>query len=256
MNTSGDSILLVRDVSSGYGQDNILREVSISVERGGFAAIIGPNGSGKSTLLKTIYGLVGVRGGTIVFRSRSGASHSLGGMRPHSITMLGINYVPQISNVFSDMSVYENLEMGSFIHRGAFVERLELVLGTVPALKVALNKRAATLSGGQRQMLALARALMSDPELLILDEPSAGLSPLVVDEVFAKIKDINQTGVSVLIVEQKAEHCLLMSDFGYVHVEGKNAIQGTGAELLDNPEVVKLYLGGRGKFIASGLRSV
>ena len=105
-------------------------------------------------------------------------------------------------------------------------------------------------------MLALARALMSDPELLILDEPSAGLSPLVVDEVFAKIKDINQTGVSVLIVEQKAEHCLLMSDFGYVLVEGKNAIEGTGAELLDNPEVVKLYLGGRGKFIASGLRSV
>lgn len=254
MTLNDDFILLVQDVRSGYGQEDILRSVSISVKRGSFVTIIGPNGSGKSTLLKSIYGLVGVRGGNIVFQNRSGIRCSLLGMQPHVVTMQGINYVPQVSNVFPDLSVYENFEVGSFIFPGSFAERLEMVLDTVPILKVALYKQAATLSGGQRQMLALARALMSDPELLILDEPSAGLAPVVVDEVFSKIRDINRIGVSVLIVEQKAEHCLLMSDFGYALAEGRNAIEGTGTELLANAEVVRLYLGGRSQYSASALK--
>jgi ABC-type branched-subunit amino acid transport system ATPase component len=245
--SEGQSVLSVTDVVAGYVDENVLHGVSIEVPRGEVVAVIGPNGSGKSTLLKTIYGLVRPRGGAIVFRDRHGVTHNLAGMRPYAITRLGINFVPQLANVFPDMSVRENLEVGAFVVGGSFPSRLEGVLQTFPRLVDMMHQRAATLSGGQRQMLGIARALISDPELLVLDEPSAGLAPQVVDEVFATVKRINARGVSILMVEQKARQCLSMSDHGYVLDMGKNRIHGSGEALLADREVIDLYLGSRGR---------
>jgi ABC-type branched-subunit amino acid transport system ATPase component len=216
--------------------------------------VIGPNGSGKSTLLKSIYGLVRPRGGSVVFRDRNGAAHELVGVAPYAVTRLGVNFVPQLANVFPDLSVRENLEVGAFVHNGRFADHLERVLHTFPALGRMLSRRAATLSGGQRQMLGIARALISDPELLVLDEPSAGLAPQVVDEVFATVKQINARGVSILMVEQKARQCLSMSDHGYVLDMGRNRMHGSGERLLHDPEVIELYLGSRGRLGVAVLR--
>jgi ABC-type branched-subunit amino acid transport system ATPase component len=181
-------------------------------------------------------------------------THDLVGRRPYEITRLGINFVPQLANVFPDMSVRENLQVGAFVHRGHFDQQLEPVLHTFPRLKDMLSKRAATLSGGQRQMLGIARALISDPELLVLDEPSAGLAPQVVDEVFATVKRINARGVSILMVEQKARQCLAMSDHGYVLDMGQNRMRGSGEQLLNDREVIDLYLGNRGRLGVAALR--
>jgi ABC-type branched-subunit amino acid transport system ATPase component len=254
MTTSAEPVLTVRDVKAGYVDENVLHGVSIDVPRGEVVAVIGPNGSGKSTLLKTIYGLLRPRGGSVVFRDRSGATHDLVGLRPYAITKLGINFVPQLANVFPDLSVRENLEVGAFVHHGRFDQQLEPVLHTFPKLKDMLSKRAATLSGGQRQMLGIARALISDPELLVLDEPSAGLAPQVVDEVFATVKRINARGVSILMVEQKARQCLAMSDHGYVLDMGQNRMHGSGEQLLNDREVIDLYLGSRGRLGVAALR--
>ena len=254
MNGRGESILSVRGLVSGYGDENILHGVSIDVPAGAIVAVIGPNGSGKSTLLKTIYGLVPARRGEVVFAGRDGTRHNLVGLRPHVITRLGVNMVPQLANVFPEMSVRENLEIGAEVAGGRFAERLERVLTTFPALKPALPKRAATLSGGQRQMLGIARALIADPRLLILDEPSAGLAPAVVEEVFAKVKAINAAGVSILMVEQKARQCLALSDYGYVLDMGQNRIEGTGRDLLANREVIEAYLGSRGRLDLAALK--
>jgi neutral amino acid transport system ATP-binding protein len=252
--TGAESVLTVRDVKAGYVDENVLHGVSIDVPRGEVVAVIGPNGSGKSTLLKTMYGLLRPRGGSVVFRDRHGATHDLVGLRPYAITRLGINFVPQLANVFPDLSVRENLEVGAFVHHGHFDRQLEPVLQTFPRLKDMLSKRAATLSGGQRQMLGIARALISDPELLVLDEPSAGLAPQVVDEVFATVKRINARGVSILMVEQKARQCLAMSDHGYVLDMGQNRMQGSGEQLLNDREVIDLYLGSRGRLGVAALR--
>jgi neutral amino acid transport system ATP-binding protein len=168
-------------------------------------------------------------------------------LRPHAITKLGLNMAPQLANVFPDMSVRENLEIGADIAGGHFADRLERMLHTFPVLGPALPRRAATLSGGQRQMLGIGRALIADPQLLILDEPSAGLAPAVVDEVFAKVKEINAEGVSILMVEQKARQCLALSDYGYVLDMGQNRIEGTGQELLNDRDVIDAYLGSRGR---------
>jgi ABC-type branched-subunit amino acid transport system ATPase component len=249
-----EPILAARDVTSGYVDENVLHGVSIAVPAGAMVAVIGPNGSGKSTLLKTIYGLVPARGGEVLFRDRDGKRHNLVGLRPHAITRLGINMVPQLANVFPDLSVRENLEVGADVAGGHFGDRLERVLGTFPALAPALPKRAATLSGGQRQMLGLARALITDPQLLILDEPSAGLAPAVVEEVFSRVKAINANGVSILMVEQKARQCLALSDYGYVLDMGQNRIEGTGEQLLSNREVIDAYLGSRGRLDLTALR--
>jgi ABC-type branched-subunit amino acid transport system ATPase component len=242
-----EPILSVRGLVSGYVDENVLHGVSIDVPTGAIVAVIGPNGCGKSTLLKTIYGLVPPRGGAVDFRDREGARHNLVGLRPHAVTKLGLNMTPQLANVFPDMSVRENLEIGADIAGGHFADRLERVLHTFPVLEPALPKRAATLSGGQRQMLGIGRALIADPQLLILDEPSAGLAPAVVDEVFAKVKAINAEGVSILMVEQKARQCLALSDYGYVLDMGQNRIEGTGHELLNDREVIDAYLGSRGR---------
>ncbi len=235
-----DPILSVRDLRAGYGGEDILLGVSIVVPERSIVAIIGPNGSGKSTMLKAIYGLIPVRAGGV---SLDGTD--LAGMRPHRITALGMNMVPQLANVFPDLSVFENLEVGAIRNRHRLRERLDAVLAALPALRGLLSRRAATLSGGQRQMLAVGRALMSDPRLLILDEPSAGLAPRVRDEVFAIVRAINGLGVSVLMVEQRARQCVAIADYGYVLEQGRNRLEGPAQVLLHDPEVVRLYLGVR-----------
>lgn len=254
MNGRDDFILSVRGLVAGYGDEDVLRGVSLAVPAGAVVAVIGPNGSGKSTLLKTIYGLARARRGEVVFRDRDGAARDLVGMRPHAITRLGVNMTPQLANVFADMSVRENLEIGAEVAGGRFADRLDQILGVFPALKPALPKRAATLSGGQRQMLGIARALIADPQLLILDEPSAGLAPAVVDEVFAKVEAINAAGVSILMVEQKARQCLALSDYGYVLDMGQNRMEGAGQALLTDPAVIDAYLGSRGRLDLAALK--
>ncbi len=249
-----EAVLSIRDVVAGYGDEDILHGVSLDVPNGKVVAVIGPNGSGKSTLLKAVYGLLHPHRGSVTFRDRSGQAYDLIGLRPHAVTRLGINFVPQLANVFPDLSVRENLEVGAFVHTGRFRDHLERVLVTFPALGGMLRARAATLSGGQRQMLGIARALISDPKVLILDEPSAGLAPSVVDTVFQTIKSINASGVSILMVEQKARQCLSISDYGYVLDMGENRIAGTGEQLLHDPEVIQLYLGNRGRLGAAVLR--
>ena len=238
-----EPLLVVRDLCAGYGDEDILHDVSIEVMRGSIVAVIGPNGSGKSTLLKTIYGLLRPRRGTVTLAGSDDQAIDLAGLRPNEITALGLNMVPQLANVFPDMSVLENLEVGARPIPQRFQSQLETVLAFLPQLRAMLTKRAATLSGGQRQMLGLARALMSDPRVLILDEPSAGLAPRVQDEVFAKVKAISGLGVSVLIVEQRARQCLAIADYAYVLEQGQNRMQGPAADLLADPEVVRLYLG-------------
>jgi ABC-type branched-subunit amino acid transport system ATPase component len=245
--SGAEPVLSVRGVRAGYVDEDVLHGVSIDVPPGEVVAVIGPNGSGKSTLLKTIYGLLRPRAGSVVFRDRQGVAHDLVGLPPYAVTKLGLNFVPQLANVFADLSVRENLEVGAFVHHGHFADRLEVVLQTFPALRSMLSRRAATLSGGQRQMLGIARALISEPQVLVLDEPSAGLAPQVVDEVFATVKQINARGVSILMVEQKARQCLAMADHGYVLDMGQNRMRGTGEQLLGDPEVIELYLGSRGR---------
>ena len=250
------TILSVRDLRAGYGGEDILRGVGLAVPRGRIVAVIGPNGSGKSTLLKAIYGLVPARAGEITFHGADGGAVSLAGRRPNAITALGVNMVPQIANVFADLTVMENLEIGALPIRRRFAEQIDKVLAAVPLLRSLTGRRAAVLSGGQRQMLAFGRALMSDPQLLILDEPSAGLAPRVQEEVFAKVTAVNALGVSILMVEQKARQCLAIADYGYVIEQGRNRLEGPAGDLLADPEVVRLYLGGgrggRGDAIARG----
>jgi ABC-type branched-subunit amino acid transport system ATPase component len=235
-----EPLLTVRELRAGYGDEDILRGVSIVVPERAIVAVIEPNGSGKSTLLRAIYGLISVRAGSVLLSGKA-----LTGRLPNRITALGVNMVPQIANVFADLSVAENLEIGAILHRRRLRERLDAVLAALPALRLLLPRRAATLSGGQRQMLAVVRALMSDPRLLILDEPSAGLAPRAQDEVFAIVRTVNRLGVSVLMVEQRARQCLAIADYGYVLEQGRNRLQGPAQTLLHDPEVVRLYLGVR-----------
>ena len=240
-----DNVLMVSALYAGYGDEDVLLGVSLEVPRGSIVAVIGPNGSGKSTLLKAIYGLIPVRAGRVAVAVEDGAICELAGMRPHRITALGVNMVPQLANVFADLSVFENLEIGAVLNRNRLRVRLDAVLAALPALAALLPLRAATLSGGQRQMLAVGRALMSDPRLLILDEPSAGLAPRVQEEVFAMVRRVNAVGVSVLMVEQRARQCLAIADYGYVLEQGRNRLEGAAQALLRDPEVVRLYLGVR-----------
>jgi branched-chain amino acid transport system ATP-binding protein len=238
-----DAILTVEDVRAGYGDEDILKGISLRIERATIVAIIGPNGSGKSTLLKAVYGLIPTRQGAVTLHD-DGKAIRLTGRRPSAITTLRLNMVPQLANVFPEMTVLENLEIGATPIRHRLSGQLEKTLSVLPLIEPLLPRRAATLSGGQRQMVALGRALMSEPRLLILDEPSAGLAPKVQDEVFGTIRTINSLGVSILMVEQRARQCLAISDYGYVLEQGRNRLEGTGRAMLENPEVVRLYLGG------------
>lgn len=233
------SLLQICDVFAGYGETEILHGVSITVERGQIVAIIGPNGSGKSTLLKTIFGLIRPKKGQVLFNGED-----ITGIAPETIVRKGLCYVPQSSNVFPSLSIHENLEMGAFIRTDDFRYRLQEVYDLFPDLVERRNDRAGILSGGQRQMLAVARALMLDPVMLLLDEPSAGLAPNLVTSVLGKILGINSTGVAILLVEQNARQALQLSSWGYILASGQNQLEDKGENLLKNPEVARLYLGG------------
>ena len=226
-------------VVAGYGETEILHGVSITVDEGEVVTIIGPNGCGKSTLMKAIVGLVRVRNGRVTFRGREISSSP-----PETIVRTGLCYVPQTNNVFPSMSIRENLEMGAFVRRDEFRGRIDEMFEVFPDLAMQPGRKAGSLSGGQRQMLAIARALMLDPTLLMLDEPSAGLSPAMMNTVFERVREINQTGVALLMVEQNARQALGMSHRGYVLVAGEKRLEDTGRDLLNNPEVASLYLGG------------
>ena len=233
------ALLEASGVVAGYGETEVLHGVSIVVDRAEIVTIIGPNGCGKSTLMKAIAGLVRVRTGSVVFRGED-----ISGVSPELIVRTGLCYVPQTDNVFPSLSIRENLEMGAFVRRGDYRDRIEEMFGIFPDLSIQPGRKAGSLSGGQRQMLAIARALMLDPELLLLDEPSAGLSPAMMNTVFERVREINQAGVALLLVEQNARQALGMSHRGYVLVAGEKRLEDTGKDLLDNPEVASLYLGG------------
>jgi ABC-type branched-subunit amino acid transport system ATPase component len=233
------ALLEASAVVAGYGEAEILHGVSIKVNDGEVVTIIGPNGCGKSTLMKAIVGLVRVRAGSVSFRGVDITSHD-----PGQTVRIGLCYVPQSDNVFPSMTIRENLEMGAFVRRDDYRDRIEEMFQLFPDLRPSARRKAGSLSGGQRQMLAIARALMLDPVLLLLDEPSAGLAPSLVHSVFARIKDINDSGVSVLLVEQNARESLRMSDRGYVLAGGANQLEDSGPALLENAEVGRLYLGG------------
>ena len=236
---SDDRILVVDELVAGYVPEvNILNGCNIEVRKGEFVGVIGPNGAGKSTVLKAILGQCGVRSGQVRF-----LDNDITGMKAHELVEQGVGYVPQTQNVFQSLTVSENLEMGCFIKPSAFEERFEYVTSLFPRLRERANQRAGSLSGGERQMVAMGRALMMEPKLLLLDEPSAGLSPALQDEVFIQCKRINAEGIAILMVEQNARRCLQVTDRGYVLDQGKNAYTGTGRQLLEDPNVIKLYLG-------------
>jgi branched-chain amino acid transport system ATP-binding protein len=236
---SDDRILVVDELVAGYIPEvNILNGCNIEVRKGEFVGVIGPNGAGKSTVLKAILGQCGVRSGQVRF-----LDNDITGMKAHELVEQGVGYVPQTQNVFQSLTVSENLEMGCFIKPSVFEERFEYVTSLFPKLRERANQRAGLLSGGERQMVAMGRALMMEPKLLLLDEPSAGLSPALQDEVFIQCKRINAEGIAILMVEQNARRCLQVTDRGYVLDQGKNAYTGTGRQLLEDPNVIKLYLG-------------
>ncbi len=233
-------ILEADGITAGYtAQVNILYDVSIRVNSGNIVSVIGPNGAGKSTLLKTIFGILKPTNGKVTLKEED-----ITGLKPDKIAKRGISYVPQVDNVFPSMTIHENLEMGAFIRSDDFSQRIDEIYELFPVLGERRKQKAGQLSGGQRQMVAMGRALMVDPQVLLLDEPSAGLAPNLVDMIFEKIVDINKTGVSMIIVEQNAREALKMADHGYVLAMGKNVLDDTGDALLANEEVGRLYLGG------------
>ena len=232
-------LLTVEGLTTGYGEMEVLRSVSLRVQPGSIVSIIGPNGAGKSTAMKAVFGLLRPWQGSIRFGERE-----IGGLSADKIVRLGMCYVPQTDNVFPSLTVEENLEMGAFVLTGPTKERKERVFELFPRLAERRRQRAGKMSGGERQMVAMGRALMLDPQLLLLDEPSAGLAPLLVDMIFEKIREVNATGVAVLMVEQNAKKSLELADHAYVLVGGENRIDGAGDALLEDPEVGRLYLGG------------
>lgn len=236
---SSQVILEVRDIVAGYvdGVD-ILQGANLLVYEGELITVIGSNGAGKSTLAKTIFGLVPVRSGEILFGDRA-----LVGLQPEQIVRYGISYVPQIANVFPSLSISENLDMGAYTREGNIADVKDKIYEIFPVLAKRRNQRAGTLSGGERQMLAMGRAMMLEPQLLILDEPSAALSPILVQDIFDLVQKINQSGTSIILVEQNARKALAIADRGYIMHLGKDEFTGKGSDLLNDPEVAKLYLG-------------
>lgn len=232
-------ILKVEDITAGYTEVEILHNVHIQVKSGEIVSVIGPNGAGKSTLLKTIFGVLKPKRGIITLKDED-----ITGLKPDRIARRGISYVPQVDNVFPSLAIQENLEMGAYIRKDDYSQRLEEVFDLFPILKGRRKQKAGQLSGGQRQMVAMGRALMLDPQVLLLDEPSAGLAPLIVIDIFEKIKEINASGVAMVIVEQNAHEALKMAHHGYVLAMGKNVLDDSGEALLANDEVGRLYLGG------------
>ncbi|MET9711278.1 ABC transporter ATP-binding protein [Nocardiopsis alba] len=234
-----DYLLLARDMVAGYVPGvNILNGCTLTLTEGEVVAIIGPNGAGKSTLIKTIFGLIPVREGSLTLRGSS-----IAGLPAHSLVERGVGYVPQTRNVFPSLTIEENLQMGAFLRPRTFSERFAVVSELFPLLGKRRRAKAGSLSGGERQMVAMGRALMMNPSVLLLDEPTAGLSPIYQEEVFQRVKEVNSTGVSVIMVEQNARRCLQICDRGYVLDQGRNAYTGSGRDLLNDPNVIELYLG-------------
>ena len=232
------ALLSVEDLHAGYGDVDVLHGISLHVAAGEIVAIVGPNGAGKSTVLNAIMNLLRIRGGDIHFKGES-----LIGRPTETLMGIGISYVPQVSNVFPSLTVYENLLVVAQ-KRATLISRVDETLALFPVLKPRLKMRAGALSGGERQMLAFARGLMSSPSLLLLDEPSAALSPLLTSAVFRKVLDIHHTGTTMIVVEQNVRRILQISHRGYVLNLGRNALTGSAQELLENPEMGELYLGG------------
>ncbi len=233
------SLLEMTNVHGGYGGANILNGVNIRIEASEIGVIVGPNGAGKSTTLKALFGLIEVSQGNVVFNGKTVTN-----MRPERLVREGVSFVPQEFNVFPTMSVEENLEMGAYIRRDDFRHLIDQAYHYFPPLKDKRRQPAGELSGGQRQMVAIGRALMTEPRLLLLDEPTAGLSPLYMGEIFERIIAINGSGVGILMVEQNAKQALSIAHRGFVLATGRNRFTGTGAELLADPEVAKSFLGG------------
>ncbi len=233
------SLIALDRLVGGYGGVPILNGVDIAIEASDIGVIVGPNGAGKSTTLKAIFGLLKVSAGAIRF---GGAD--ITNARPDALVPMGLGYVPQEKNVFPSLTVQENLEMGAFVRTDGFGDTLASVYGMFPPLKEKRRQKAGELSGGQRQMVAIGRALMSAPKLLLLDEPTAGLSPAYLERIFDLLLDIRKTGVTILMVEQNAKQALRIADRGHVLVGGRNFVSGTGQELLSNENVRRSFLGG------------
>jgi branched-chain amino acid transport system ATP-binding protein len=236
---AGGALLRADGVVAGYVPGvNILNGTDLYAQEGELVGVIGPNGAGKSTLVKAIFGLVRVRAGTVTLRGTD-----ITNSPTHELVSRGVGYVPQTDNVFQRLTIEENLQMGVYLRPRQFRQRMEFVGELFPTLLARRRQRAGSLSGGERQMVAMGRALMMEPSVLLLDEPSAGLSPVLQDEVFFQTKRVNEAGVTVVMVEQNARRCLQICDRGYVLDQGRNAYTGTGGELIHDPKVIELYLG-------------
>jgi len=257
-------LLQVREIRSGYGEMEILHGVSMDVDEGEMVVVIGPNGAGKSTLIKTVFGLLRPTGGQVLFRDQD-----ITGFQPRDLVIMGLSYVPQSNNTFPTLTVLENLEMGAITRRKSPIpiplpgtrpkgkptdsrmmtdvqiqDRAIKTIELFPNLQPKMRERAGSLSGGEQQMVALAKSMMLDPQILLIDEPSAGLAPKLVEMVFSQIAEINERGTAVVMVEQNAKKALAIADRGYVLETGRNRFQGPGPSLLHDPQVGKLYLGG------------
>ena len=232
-------LLDVREIICGYENTIIVDGCNFSVKKGDIACIVGPNGAGKSTAMKAIFGLIPIKSGKVIFNNEDITS-----LNPQERVIKGMSFVPQNNNIFQEMSVEENLEMGAFIHQSSMKENLKNVYNLFPILNEKKSQIAGELSGGQRQQLAVGRALMTNPVLLMLDEPSAGVSPIVMKDLFTKLKAISKMGTSILVVEQNAKQALEISNLGFVLQNGKNKYSDTGKALLQNPEVRVSFLGG------------
>ncbi|MCP4822026.1 MAG: ABC transporter ATP-binding protein [Shimia sp.] len=240
MNTT-DAFLVGDSMTGGYGKDgpDILHDCTIAVNPGEIAVIVGPNGAGKSTGMKAVFGMLNLRQGSVRLDGED-----ITNLSPQDRVAKGMGFVPQTNNIFTSMTVEENLEMGAFIRKDDFADTMEQVYGLFPILKEKRNQPAGELSGGQRQQVAVGRSLMTQPKVLMLDEPTAGVSPIVMDELFDRIIEVSRTGIPILMVEQNARQALEIADKGYVLVQGRNAFTGTGKDLLADEEVRKSFLGG------------
>ena len=226
-------------MTGGYGGADILHECSIGVDRGEIAVVVGPNGAGKSTAMKAVFGMLGLRAGRVTL-----GGEDITSLKPQERVLRGMGFVPQNQNVFTSMTVEENLEMGAFIRRDDIGQTMQQVYALFPVLHEKRRQPAGELSGGQRQQVAVGRALMTQPQVLMLDEPTAGVSPIVMDELFDRIIEVAKTGIAVLMVEQNARQALEIADRGFVLVQGRNAYTDSGVALLANPEVRRAFLGG------------
>ena len=233
------SLLEGQVMFGGYGAADILQDCTIAIDKGEVVVVVGPNGAGKSTAMKALFGMLNLRQGSVFFNGDEITS-----MLPQERVRLGMGFVPQNSNVFTSMTVEENLEMGAFIRRDDYSESIAQVFRLFPALEEKRSQPAGELSGGQRQQVAVGRALMTNPDVLMLDEPTAGVSPIVMDELFDRILEVAKTGIAVMMVEQNARQALEIADRGYVLVQGQNRYSDTGAALLADQNVRKAFLGG------------